>query len=177
MGRKGIGKLSVFSIAQTVSVYSTKGGESNGLRIKVKDLENAINANLALLPRAHRRFPSAYRRQGTIIVLDDLKRKRADLTAIALRKRLARRFDVIDQTPRDKGGFYIEVNGKRITYADRQELKQSGVHLGVRAEDDPGQRFRQGLPASWLQTHGQQGRGWRVSRLDRHGRETVRANR
>lgn len=43
MGRKGIGKLSVFSIAQTVTVYSTKDGESNGLRIKVEDLEDSIS--------------------------------------------------------------------------------------------------------------------------------------
>ena len=69
-------------------------------------------------------MPDEYASQGTTLVLDDLKSKRADLTAGALRKRLARRFDVLDQTPRGKGGFYIEINGKRITYADRQELKK-----------------------------------------------------
>src|SRR5262249_35178507 len=42
MGRKGIGKLSVFSIARTVTVYSTTGGESNGLEIVTADLEAAI---------------------------------------------------------------------------------------------------------------------------------------
>jgi hypothetical protein len=62
--------------------------------------------------------------QGTTIVLDDLKTKRANLTANALKKRLARRFDVLDSTPRLKGGFKIEVNNKPITYADRQELKK-----------------------------------------------------
>lgn len=123
MGRKGIGKLSVFSIAQTITVYSTKGGESNGLRLVVKDLEAAIKAGVDYYPESVE-VPAEYATQGTTLVLDDLKSKRADLTAGALRKRLARRFDVLDQTPRENGGFYIEVNSKRITYADRQELKK-----------------------------------------------------
>ena len=42
MGRKGIGKLSIFSIAQKVTVYSTKNGRSNGFRIDVEDLEARI---------------------------------------------------------------------------------------------------------------------------------------
>lgn len=124
MGRKGIGKLSVFSIAQTISVYSTpKGGSNNGLRIKVADLEKAIKAGKTYHPEPVE-VPAEYRHPGTVIVLDDLKKKRAMLTANALRKRLARRFDVMDQTPRDKGGFYIKVNNQTITYADRQELKK-----------------------------------------------------
>jgi hypothetical protein len=68
--------------------------------------------------------PAEYANKGTAIVLEDLKSKRAGLTAAALRKRLARRFDVLHDTAESKGGFYIEVNGKQITYADRQELKK-----------------------------------------------------
>lgn len=124
MGRKGIGKLSVFSIAKTISVYSTpKGKKSNGLKIKVADLQNAIKVGKTYHPKPVE-VPDEYQKQGTVIVLDDLKKKRATLTANALRKRLARRFDVMVQTPRSKGGFYIQVNGKKITYADRQELKK-----------------------------------------------------
>jgi hypothetical protein len=124
MGRKGIGKLSVFSIARTITLYSAKNGESHGLRIVVGDLENAIQAGVPYHPEAIDDVPTEYAGQGTTLCLDDLKTKRADLTANALRKRLARRFDVLDQTPREQGGFYIEVNGKPITYADRQELKK-----------------------------------------------------
>jgi hypothetical protein len=68
--------------------------------------------------------PADFTGPGTRIVLDDLKSKRANLTATALRKRLARRFDVMDRTPESKGGFKILVNGKAITWADRQELKR-----------------------------------------------------
>lgn len=122
MGRKGIGKLSVFSIARTIAVHSTKGGDSNGLEIITADLKEAIEQKRPYHPREIP-VPEQYQRQGTVLVLEDLKQKRSDLTSSALKKRLARRFDVLDQTPRDEGGFYIEVNGKRLTFADRQELK------------------------------------------------------
>lgn len=122
MGRKGIGKLSVFSIARTITVYSTVGGDHNGLKIVTADLEKAIKAKVPYYPDEVP-VPTEYQRQGTVLVLEDLKQKRSDLTPNALKKRLARRFDVLDQTPRKEGGFYIEVNGKRLTFADRQELK------------------------------------------------------
>ena len=123
MARKGIGKLSVFSIARRVTVYSTKKGESNGFRIEVEALEEAIKAGEPYYPDPVD-VPAQYAVQGTTILLDELKSKRAGLTAGALRKRLARRFDVLDQTPRADGGFYISVNDKPITFADRQELKK-----------------------------------------------------
>lgn len=123
MGRKGIGKLSVFSLARSVTVYSTKDGVSNGLTIEVDALEKAINAREWYYPIPID-VPDEYAAQGTTIVLTKLKSKRASLTATALRKRLARRFDVLDETPPSEGGFFIHVNGKRITYLDRQELKK-----------------------------------------------------
>jgi hypothetical protein len=125
MGRKGIGKLSVFSIAETVVVYSTKRGssESNGFQIDVLTLEQAIKAGDDYHPDPVP-VPAEYQTQGTTIVLSDLKSKRANLTAPALRKRLARRFDVVDQRKPEEGGFYITVNGSAITYEDRQELKK-----------------------------------------------------
>ena len=123
MGRKGIGKLSVFSIANRVTVYSTKAGQSHGLKIEVPDLEAAIKANRPYFPTPVE-VPDENRKKGTSIVLDRLKKKRSKLTAKALRKRLARRFDVMDQTPVKQGGFRIKVNGKRITWKDRQELKK-----------------------------------------------------
>lgn len=122
MGRKGIGKLSVFSIAQEVSIYSTKNGVSSGLTISVKDLEAAIKAKQSYYPVSVN-VPPEFESQGTTLVLANLKSKRADLTANALRKRLARRFDVIDQRKPEDGGFVILVNDTPITYADRQELK------------------------------------------------------
>ncbi|QIS39683.1 BbrUII/HgiDII family restriction enzyme [Clavibacter capsici] len=125
MGRKGIGKLSVFSLARVVEVYSkVAGGTANGFRIVVTDLEQAIRTpNTPYYPQPIS-VPSKYDIDGTTLVLSDLKSKRAGLTAAALRKRLARRFDVLDDREPDAGGFHITVNNKRITWRDRQELKR-----------------------------------------------------
>ena len=123
MGRKGIGKLSVFSIADRVHVYTVSSTTSmSGLEISVNALREAIMSNVSYHP-SEVVVPDEYQRQGTTILLTDLKSKRADLTVSALRKRLARRFDVLDQKEPDNGGFAIIVNGTRITYEDRQELK------------------------------------------------------
>lgn len=124
MGRKGIGKLSVFSIARDVQVYSTKvGSDSLGLKINIQELEAEIKAKRPYHP-VPIDVPAEYRNEGTAIVLRNLKRKRADLTVAALRKRLARRFDVLDSTPANEGGFKILINDQQVTYADRQELKR-----------------------------------------------------
>ncbi|PPG61078.1 ATP-binding protein [Rathayibacter sp. AY1C5] len=124
MGRKGIGKLAVFSLARVVEVYSkTSDGDAHGFRIDVNDLEECIKSEKDYHPQPVD-VPHEFNTQGTTLVLSDLKSKRAGLTSAALRKRLARRFDVLDETPLDQGGFHIVVNGSRITWADRQELKK-----------------------------------------------------
>ncbi|MEU4802359.1 ATP-binding protein [Actinosynnema sp. NPDC023587] len=123
MGRKGIGKLSVFSIADEVDVFSSHEGIVSGLRISVHDLRESIKAAKPYYPKEID-VPSAYSKTGTAIVLKKLRPKRADLTAAALRKRLARRFDVLDLKKPDEGGFRIVINDSPITYEDRQELKK-----------------------------------------------------
>lgn len=123
MGRKGIGKLSVFSIAQEVTVYSSTGGPAVGLKIDVDILRTDISENRPHYPERVP-VPIEYEKKGTTLVLEQLKGKRADITSAALRKRLARRFDVLDQRTADEGGFAIFVNGTRVNYADRQELRK-----------------------------------------------------
>ncbi len=124
MGRKGIGKLSVFSIAKTITVYSkTADGGSEGLRIVAGDLEAAIKSHAPYHPDPVE-VPAEFDKRGTTLVMEDLKSKRAALTAAALRKRLARRFDVLDERKDEDGAFRIMVNDKRLTHADRQELKR-----------------------------------------------------
>jgi hypothetical protein len=123
MGRKGIGKLSVFSIANVVELYSKKDGDVVGFKIDVDDLKNSIRNGLTYNP-LEVEVPVDYDTDGTTLVLSSLKTARADLTAMALRKRLARRFDVLDDTPESEGGFKIFVDSKPITFLDRQELKK-----------------------------------------------------
>lgn len=124
MGRKGIGKLSVFSLARTIEVFSkTESGAAHGFRIKVVDLEESIQSRRAYHP-VPIAVPSQYDKLGTTIVMSELKSKRANLTASALRKRLARRFDVLDPRTPEDGGFHLVINGSRVTWEDRQELKK-----------------------------------------------------
>lgn len=124
MGRKGIGKLAVFSIADVAEIYtSPKSGQYNAMRIELSSLEKSIRARKPYHP-VPIEVPTRLRRPGTTLVLTNLKAKRADLTTAALRKRLARRFDVISNIPAADGGFRLEVNGKPVTYADRQDLKR-----------------------------------------------------
>ncbi len=123
MGRKGIGKLSVFSIADEVFVYTTKEDETTGCRIVVEDLKRRIASRQDYHPEQVQ-VPAEHTGKGTTIVLNRLSSKRVSLTASALRKRLARRFDVLDQTPPEQGGFRIEIDGEQLTFEDRQELKR-----------------------------------------------------
>ena len=123
MGRKGIGKLSVFSIADEIFIYTNKEGESTGCRIVADDLKQQISARQDYHPEEVD-VPEEYSVAGTTIVLNRLTSKRVSLTAAALRKRLARRFDVLDQTPLEQGGFRIEIDQEQLTFEDRQEFKR-----------------------------------------------------
>ena len=72
MGRKGIGKLSVFSVAETVKVYSTKNGESHGFEITLEGLLEAIVARGEYYPNPIG-VPAEHAKQGTSVVLTCLK--------------------------------------------------------------------------------------------------------
>ena len=43
MGRKGIGKLSLLSIAETITIYSSKNGQKNALQISTQKLREAVS--------------------------------------------------------------------------------------------------------------------------------------
>lgn len=140
MGRKGIGKLSVFSLANVVQVYSmTENGTAVGLEIDLDELLKSIKKDNRYHPPALE-VPKEYQRRGTTLVLKSLKSKRASITANALKKRVARRFAVTDGPPDGyfesnnaelrlaqetvpQGNFYIRINEEFVSYTDRQDLK------------------------------------------------------
>lgn len=116
MGRKGIGKLSLFSIARVIEVHTVKEGDQNAFRMVLRDIEGKIRAGGegTYYPDP---LPSKVvdLQRGTRIVLTDLK-KTIYQTEAALRKRLARRFSVIG----DRYRFNVRINGSPITVADRE---------------------------------------------------------
>ena len=115
MGRKGIGKLSLFSIARTVEVHSVKQGKRHGFRMNLDDIEKAIsdgeNNEYSPDPVDPARVEIE---KGTKIFLTDMKRQ-LHRSSSALRRRLARRFSIIGANH----NFQIELDRTPITIEDR----------------------------------------------------------
>ena len=122
MGRKGIGKLSLFSIANTFRVYTRmEGAETEAFLMDADKIREAIDAeDPSAIGRyepepieADGQVPHAH---GTSIHITDLKKLRLTQGSVnGLRRRIARRFSIIG----DSHDFTVRVNGDPITVADR----------------------------------------------------------
>ena len=121
MGRKGIGKLSLFSIANEIEVHTiksnskTKKKEKSCFLLRKKDIIDQIKSSEdgiyypTVIP-----IEKLQVTQGTKIIIRDLK-KNVNHSENFLRKRLARRFSIIGSTY----NFSVSINKKAITIADR----------------------------------------------------------
>ncbi|WP_199261566.1 BbrUII/HgiDII family restriction enzyme [Paracoccus binzhouensis] len=118
MGRKGLGKLSLFSIANLIDVQSAKDGQSHGLRMSVDGIHESVENKEPFYRPAPLPADEVTVTKGTKIVLSDIKRQRLGRGAAALRKRLARRFSVIGALH----DFTITIDGYPITTDDRGDL-------------------------------------------------------
>ena len=116
MGRKGIGKLSLFSIADTVEVQTFKDQKRNGFVMSAKAIRKQISKQDGsnYHPDALPDDKIPLDRTGTRIVLTELK-KRISQVPTALRKRLARRFSIIGT----EHNFTVSVNGTPVEITDR----------------------------------------------------------
>jgi hypothetical protein len=116
MGRKGIGKLALFSIARTIQVETVRNGEQSAFELSLDVIESIMggkdpNASQTYMPRTMPTDKIDFA-SGTRITLTNLT-KGLDQTASNLKRRLARRFTVIDDA------FTVEINGTPVTAADR----------------------------------------------------------
>lgn len=115
MGRKGIGKLSLFSVANDVDVYTIRDGERSALTMSVEAIRNALDA-----PGADSYHPEPLPEAGvtqdvgTRILLRNLK-KGLTQAASGLRTRLARRFSILGA----EHGFRLYIGDEEVTIADR----------------------------------------------------------
>ena len=116
MGRKGIGKLYLFSIADTIEVQSAKDGASNGFTMSLPDIKSVIEGKVGGETYKPVPLPSDRIdvRQGTKITLRDL-RKRLVNVETHLRRRVARRFSVIGPGY----SFAVHINGNEVGVTDR----------------------------------------------------------
>ncbi|MGV5432024.1 BbrUII/HgiDII family restriction enzyme [Pseudomonas aeruginosa] len=117
MGRKGLGKLSLFSIADVIEVQSAKDGGKHGFRMTVSDIKKAVQDKQKYHPKPLADDALTVT-QGTKLVLREIKRQRLGKGVAALRKRLARRFSIIGQA----NGFEIKIDGLPISATDRGDL-------------------------------------------------------
>lgn len=133
MGRKGIGKLSTFAIANSVKVESIKTllkfdkdgeviketfGEKSAFLMDVKIIEEKAKAKEDYNPKEFDDDGEKFTdhidfEKGTRITLTNLKRKRG-INAEFVRRNLARRFAIFGNN------FKVSINGKEVTTNDRQ---------------------------------------------------------
>ncbi len=133
MGRKGLGKLSLFSVANTIEVQSAKEGYAHGLMMTVEGIRKSVTKNQSSyipdqLPQNNVKIST-----GTLIRLTEIKRQRLGNSIAALRKRLSRRFSVVGQAH----GFEVLIDGIRLSPDDRGDLSVSQFiwHFGEEKPD------------------------------------------
>ena len=124
MGRKGLGKLSLFSIAETIEIQSAKDGEIHGFLMTTEGIHDSANMPMGGPIQEKFYAPEALPpdkldiTRGTKIRLSRIKRQRLGKGISALRKRLARRFSVMGNAY----GFEVKINDTAIVPQDRGDL-------------------------------------------------------
>lgn len=119
MGRKGIGKLALFSIADTIEVHSVKihdGGrvEKSGFVMNARKIQNAIkSAEVTAYEPDPVPAEAITILKGTRIELRDMRS--LDVTKPYLRRRLARRFSVVGE----KYGFDVKIDNLALDLSER----------------------------------------------------------
>jgi conserved domain protein len=115
MGRKGIGKLAMFSLANEVSIFTkTEDDEVVALKVNVTHLREAIEQQQEYNTENIEDTSSFITEKGTTIVLSDID-KHINTTATYLKKHLARRFSILGQ----KFNFKVFINQEEVTLEHR----------------------------------------------------------
>ncbi len=120
MGRKGIGKLSAFSIAKKIQVVTRKkNADPTAIELDVEKIREAIEKQQDYHPPAIKPPDDiTLGESGTAMVLGKLQKRTNASLDRHLRQRVARRFSVIS------GDFKVFISGKEVTIEDRNYLKQ-----------------------------------------------------
>lgn len=117
MGRKGIGKLSLLSIADTIEIHTkTEGKSGNAFLLSKADLEREIEHNQGVYFPKNIEFVDFVEDHGTRIIIREFKRE-INRTPSYLRPRLARRFSLKPKV--GENSFSILINDVPITINDR----------------------------------------------------------
>lgn len=117
MGRKGIGKLSLFSIAGTVQIETCKDGERSAFSMRLEDIRAKVRSAGGTGTYRPTELPSdgIDFAHGTRITLTELRHRQTIATSRAVRKRVARRFSILG----DAYSFKVLIDGQEVVPADR----------------------------------------------------------
>ncbi len=145
MGRKGIGKLSLFAIANEIEVRSAKrSGRGRSFRIaraglilRTADVESQIAAGQTSYRPAPIAPTSIGLERGTELRLRQLRLNLGAATEVALRRRLARRFSIIGPSNR----FEVQINGRAIGVGDRDYFPKVEYLWSIGRVDDTYERL------------------------------------
>ncbi len=120
MGRKGIGKLSAFSIAQKVQVVTRKKNASLiAIEMDVDKIREAIQEEADYHPfDIEPPKTIALEEPGTALILSKLKKRVNASLDQHLRQRVARRFSIISQD------FEVFINGGKVKISDRNYFRK-----------------------------------------------------
>ncbi|OGU17490.1 MAG: hypothetical protein A2X61_11585 [Ignavibacteria bacterium GWB2_35_12] len=127
MGRKGIGKLALFAIADEIEIHSVKEGEKNAFLMETSEIKKIIESESeANTFNEHTRpynpkevdIKNVSITKGTKIFLRKLK-KNLKRTPSFLRKRLSRRFSILGE----KNNFVVIIDGESVSVKDRDYFK------------------------------------------------------
>lgn len=114
MGRKGIGKLSIFSIAGNARVFTRKeAAPLIGIEMDVTDIQRAIEEDKKYHPGRVDADGSVPAASGTVIELRKLKKRVNAALDGYVRQRVARRFSVVSDS------FEVKIDGSPISIQDR----------------------------------------------------------
>lgn len=162
MGRKGIGKLSFFSLADVVQVHTAVGGKCQAFEMSMKDIKKSMRSKGEYRPKSI--SPITDLDQGTCLILREIDGKRWDITEQALRERVSRRFSVIGRHGKDT--FEVYVNGELLKAKERADVKnleffwEIGKQTMVETGDLPARVTHLQLDDVVDEAHGWKVTGW-----------------
>lgn len=111
MGRKGIGKLAPFGVAEIVEIETCKNNTLTSFRMDINEIMDCARKRIRYYPLILRSFAKTKKEKGTLVRLKKLKRT-TSLDVESYRRALAKRFSILSTD------FQVCVNGKPITPAD-----------------------------------------------------------
>ncbi len=117
MGRKGIGKLSLFSIANIIEVQTYNGTTKDAFIINVQELKEFISKKEN--SKQHKSYEPTpieptITSKGTYIKLTEIRKNRTLSNISKIRTELARRFDIIGED------FTVKINGTPLSLEGRK---------------------------------------------------------